>query len=197
MARPGVTPVRAGGIMAKLRTYFCPGHGGTFDFMHHPNDEPPPRFCTVCGYDSEATMALAGHQGAPQIRSNVVKSADSVYRQMEAGADHRATMAMETMGLDAGEAASIRMTNMSDTAHEGEMSAIPVDNEVSRAMAAAPAGTVGNVGVSDPGIALALQGSRSGPLAGAGSRMIDFTRNLHSTTAHREVALGREGSFAG
>ena len=66
-----------------------------------------------------------------------------MYREMEAGAEHRANIAMEQFGLDSGEAAVMKITDMRDGLREGDASDVPVSNAVTQVMEQAPPGVFG------------------------------------------------------
>lgn len=111
----------------------------------------------------------------PHIGRPTTKATDGHYRAMEEGSEHRANVARE-MGLDAEAAAALKITDMRDRVHEGEMSAIPVNNPVSQIMAQAPPGTVGyqNHGVQySPAV-------RSGQYPNAGAHTMQALRTVHS-----------------
>src|SRR5487761_1384377 len=75
--------------MSKLRRYKCPDCAGEFDFLHHPDDEPPPAFCPICGANVGDTPVAA--IVAPNVVDGTAsKSADGVYRAMEASSAARA-----------------------------------------------------------------------------------------------------------
>lgn len=123
------------------RKYVCPSCEGSFTFMHHPVDEPPPRFCPLCAYDSHSAdvVEFAAAIVAPHVKNRViVQAVDQTYRQMEAGAEHQIQEAARMTGLDASEFANMKITDMKDNLREGDVAAVPVNNVVSQAMAAAP-----------------------------------------------------------
>lgn len=77
----------------------------------------------------------------PFIRSAATKAADGVYRQMETASQYRAERAAEMAGVPVSEMADLRITNLRDNLRQGDIAAMPVDNSVTQAMAAAPATT--------------------------------------------------------
>lgn len=124
--------------MSKMRRYQCPDCSGQFDYLHHPNMEsdPAPRFCPLCGFDT----ADDGHEDvicSPGLLKGKAKGVDNIYKAEEEGSNFRAQKAME-MGLDASEAASLKITNMRDNAKYGETSDVPLNNSVTQAMAQQP-----------------------------------------------------------
>ena len=104
-----------------------------------------PECCPLCGYvgaqhdDNVISM--------PALRSAVSKSADQVYRDMERSSEQRVQAAADMAGVSASEMAGLKITNLRDNAHEGENSAVPVSNDVTRHMdaMAARGGQVGFV----------------------------------------------------
>lgn len=162
------------------RKYVCPECQGAFTFMHHPVDEPPPRFCPLCAYDSHSEdLPLPFIAGivAPHVKNRViVQAVDQTYRQMEAGADHQIQEAARMTGLDASEFANMKITDMKDNLREGDIAAVPVDNTVSRAMAAAP-GITGFQGANAMGFAAS---AHTGSDAHAGAKTAGMLRQAHA-----------------
>ena len=111
--------------MAKIRRYKCPACAGEFDFMHHPSDEPPPRFCPICGHDSEAEDPLTLAITAPHIQKSIVKAVDATYNQMVAQADERIAAAVEATGQDAADFADMKITDLRDNLRPGDIAAPP------------------------------------------------------------------------
>src|SRR5215475_9023456 len=75
--------VDCGRIMAKYRYFECPDCSGTFKWLMHPEDEPPPNFCPLCGSQMSAEPSTTFVPMAPHLAKTIGKSADQVYRQME------------------------------------------------------------------------------------------------------------------
>lgn len=123
--------------MAVYRTYECPSCFKCFDYLHHPNDEPPPNFCPLCGADVSGRKKkkmknvdrmrsprppVHKSGGRPGIAS---KSVDMVYRGMENAAESRIQDAADILGVDRSTLNSMKFTNMRDNARMGEQSNIP------------------------------------------------------------------------
>lgn len=167
--------------MAKYRSYICPECQGQFSFLHHPSDEPPPRFCPLCGHDSHAEEAvvrdfIAGIV-APHVQNRiVVQAVDGTYRGMQNAAEAQIDRAVEMTGEDRSEFDNMKLNNMRDDMREGDIAAVPVDNSVSRAMTAAP-----NIsGFQNPqAMAFAAQ-AHTGSDAHAGAKMAGTLRRNHA-----------------
>ena len=184
--------------MAKIRSYRCPGASGhpphTFDFMHHPSDEPPPRFCPLCGYDSDADDGMVAAIVAPHVSDGRAKalsqSADQTYRAMEDGSAHRAAMASSETGEDA---SSLKITNLKDNLKMGDIAApdLPA-NPVSQVMSQAP-GIFGFSG-SDSGAEFART-TNSGYSPRAGMKAGSMVRSFHANNAGAIAAAGEKGRY--
>lgn len=163
------------------RRYRCPMHncGHEFNYDHHPSIEadPCPRFCAKCGHDSESDELLPAVT-SPVIRSLHSKVVDQTYRDMEAGAEHRAQMAMEVHGLDQQEANSLKITNLQDNLQPGDMAAMPVNNPVSAAMAQQP----GRFGYQGGAAMEHAAAAHTGPHANAGARAMQGLRAAHQSS---------------
>jgi hypothetical protein len=164
--------------MPKIRTYCCPSCDGKFDFMHHPSDEPAPRFCPLCGYDVQSDEEMPAAVVSPRIAKPIGKIVDNTYQGMSDGADFRAQMAMEVHGLDADQANALKMTDMKDHLQYGEIAAVPVSNEITRTMeigqqAGVNFGFQGNNGLGYSGTV------STGPSPNAGARAQKQLRQLH------------------
>jgi hypothetical protein len=89
--------------MTKIRRYQCPECEGQFDYLHHPNpdDDPAPRFCPLCGYDTWADQheQLSATVTAPHLHlKGAARNVDGIWKAEQRGAEHRALVA-ESMGL--------------------------------------------------------------------------------------------------
>jgi hypothetical protein len=151
------------------RRYACPSCAKQFQYDHHPSvaADPLPRFCPHCGFDSMANGAsYEPTLAAPAIGTGMVKRAEGVQAAVQEGANFRADMARETMGLDAEAAAMIRDTSTG-----------PVDNAVSQAMARMPANTVG---FNPANAAEYATTTGTGPYPNAGARAMQGVRAFHN-----------------
>ena len=122
--------------MPVYRTYLCPSCEKTFDFLHHPDDEPPPSFCPLCGanvsgkkrsrvkkVDRVLSPGLSERvKKLPRSGGAVGKSVNQVYRGMENASDDRMREAAEVLGVDPSTLAGMKMTDMKDNMRAGDMS---------------------------------------------------------------------------
>jgi hypothetical protein len=80
-----------------------------------------PDYCPLCnefvGSGDNSVIAM------PMIRTAKVKSADKLYRDMEGGSEVRAEKAAEMLGVSPSDMSALKMTDMKDSAREGENSA--------------------------------------------------------------------------
>jgi hypothetical protein len=99
----------------------CPKCRDTFPYSA---SDGMPDICPLCkefvGSGDNTVISM------PMIRSAKTKSADKLYRDMERGSEVRASKAAEMLGIDASDMSALKMTNMSDSAREGESSAPPL-----------------------------------------------------------------------
>ena len=94
-----------------------------------------PRYCPLCDADM-GEMPDDNVIAIPAFLSAKTKAADSVYRQNEAASEVRVQKAAEMAGCDVSEMASLKITNMKDHKHAGEVAAVPVVNDVTKQMEA-------------------------------------------------------------
>ena len=167
--------------MAKMRRYECPDCQGQFDYLHHPNvdDDPAPRFCPLCGYDTEVD-SLAQAVTAPHLLKGAARNVDGIWQAEQKGAEFRAQMA-EQMGLDAGEAANLKVSDMREAA-AGETTAVPVNNAVTQMMDRAPPGLVGFVEGAQAGIGYS-QAAHTGMYPNVGTHFLRGLKERHSEYA--------------
>lgn len=171
--------------MLKSVTYLCPACEGSFRQLIDTKTDRPPRFCALCGFDVQGEMQEG--ISCPAIGRSIAKSADNVYRAMEQGAEFRAEMARETIGLSTEEANAMKLTDMRDNARAGETSDIPVVNPVSQAMAAAPPGAYGFQGAAGLGYSGTVA---QGPFPNAGAHAQAAVRAAHAEFAARSGQAG-------
>lgn len=156
-------------------------------------DEPAPRFCLHCGFDTEADDAppLSEPLAAPRIAKAIGKSVDATYRADEEGAAFRADYAQQVLGLDKEAADQLRMTNMRDNTKPGETAAIPIVNPVTQFMDANP-GAAGFQGGAQNYGAYA-EAVRTGPAPNAGRRAQIDVRKHHeqfaATSGHKGTVM--------
>lgn len=130
--------------MAIYRTYNCPDCNGVFDFLHHPNDEPPPSYCPLCGsyvgpekkrkkkrLNQVARIMSPNRRGIVRsgetsTRAKLMnRSGEQVYRQMESSSEQRMQQAANMLGVDTKTLTHMKTTNMKDNVRVGETSYIP------------------------------------------------------------------------
>lgn len=163
--------------MARLRIYECPHCTGSFEVFHMQNDEPPPRFCQLCGYDTDEEP-LVQPLSAPHIAKAVGKATDNIYRATEEGAQHRVTMAQEMFGLDTESANALKITDMRSGTRPGETAAMPVINPITQFMNANPnSGGFGQTAVSSAAHEAAV---RTGYAPNAGAHAMADLRKTHA-----------------
>ena len=178
-------------IVTIQRVYACPGHGAHpahhFTYLHHPSIslDPVPRFCPQCGYDTEDAepeQALA----LPHIGLSIKTTVDTMHRQMEDGAQFRADLASEKYGLDTADANAMKLGDMKDGLRAGDTSDVPVVNDITRVMEAAPPGVFGFQG--DQGVVYSGSVSQ-GPYPNMGARTQKAIREAHvsNTADSRQV----------
>ena len=184
--------IRSGPIMTRKR-YRCVSCQGVFEYDHHPSieadplptDEPCPH-CGVLDFGSEPAVV------APHIAArSIVKVVDNMHRDIEDGEKFRANVAMERFGLDADEARAMVATNSLDSLRAGDTSAIPVNNQVTQAMAAAPQSYGFSPTAAQQGLAASPQ-VQSGLFPNAGLRALTQLRAIHpamvASSGHNTVA---------
>jgi hypothetical protein len=169
--------------MTKARTYACPGTARhaphKFEYLHHPSVEadPLPRFCGICGHDSEADGEPGEAVTAPHIARPIRKTVDDMHRQMEAGAEFRANIAREHHGMDAEDVANMKMTDMKDHLYPGDTSEVEVRNPVTEAMTIMPQQIVGMNTTAGMGFSTTVS---QGPYPNMGAHTMAALRQQHA-----------------
>lgn len=92
-----------------------------------------PDCCPRCAYEYEPDPG-DNVISMPTIRTAVNNSLDKVYRAEEAASEKRAEQAAEMAGVPVAEMSGLKITNMRDNMREGDIAAVPVQNEVTRQM---------------------------------------------------------------
>jgi hypothetical protein len=166
--------------MTKARLYQCPGAHGhpphQFRYLHHPSVEadPLPRYCPHCGYDSEGEEVEEALT-TPHLGLSIKKTVDDMHRQMEEGAQFRMDLAQEKYGLDSADVAAMKLGDMKDGLRMGDTSDVPVQNDITRVMEAAPPGIfgfqAGGIGYSGT--------VAEGPFPNMGARTQKMIREAH------------------
>ena len=176
--------------MAKIITLQCPG-GHTFDWLRHPSDEPPPRFCPVCGLDSENFQQAVTMPYVSDGRSkNMRLAADQTYKDMEKSSEVRAGLA-ESMTGDS--ASALKVTNMKDNLRQGDTSFVtPPPTPVSRAIEQQPSMFGFQGGSAYAEIARA---AHTGVAPHAGARAGTALNDFHARYGKQAVALSETGRY--
>ncbi len=128
-----------------------------------------PNNCPMCGSDIGNDRAdddvvmpfITSSQLAERTRAS-----DSVYKQMETGAEVRAEMAASHLGVPASDVADLKITNLRDARNPGEIAAVPVVNDVSKIMDRGIGGFQGSNGAEF------AAGTKVGHYPNAGARAI-------------------------
>ena len=95
--------------------------------------KPEPRYCPLCNADL-GEPADDNVISIPAFLSPKTRAADAVYRQAEDASVVRAEKAAELAGCDVSEMSALKITNMRDAKHAGDIAAVPVVNDVTRQM---------------------------------------------------------------
>lgn len=167
--------------------------------MQHPSDGPiAPRFCPLCGADSESEVidiAIPFRRAitAPHIAKSIGKAGDATYRQMEEGSREQIRQAAEMTGQPESDFVDMKITDMKDNLREGDITAVaPPPSEVSKLMDQSPGVFGFQAGEAAAGYAAA---AHTGANAYAG-RKTAMATNQHFATAGRQlVAAGEKGRF--
>ena len=184
--------------MAINRTYECPDCLKQFNFMHHPNDEPPPKFCPLCGADvsgeKKRKKRLKRAITAPAIGgSAIARSADGLFRQMESAADVRQEQAAAMLGVDKSTLNSMKMTDMKDNMRAGDFSHVPsAATKLTGSTVRIDGVSVGEMKFQDrtQGAEYA-QSVGQGPHPFAGNTMRETVNLGHARTSRQVVASGQ------
>jgi len=186
--------------MAKIRTLKCPACQKEFEYLFHPSDDPGPRFCPLCGHDSQAETNVVEFQAAvtaPHVLAGrakaITQSADQGYRAMEASSEANMQAAAEHLGVSASELGDMKITNLHDNQRAGDVAAVMPDNETSRAIAAVP-NILGNQG-AEVGRFFADATPKTGPGARSGVKASTSLQSFHRQFAPGAVAAAQQGKF--
>lgn len=103
-------------------------------YVWKAGNEPPPEFCPNPDCSWEDKRRADDDIVMPFIRSPHMARSDQTYRDIERASEVRAQMAAEAAGVPVSEMSDLKVTNMRDARHPGEVAAIPVTNAVSQQM---------------------------------------------------------------
>ena len=196
--------------MAIVRTYQCPKCEKCFDFTHHPNDEPPPNFCPLCGADVSGrkktrmkkvdrvlSPGLAERlKKMPNHERKMSKSADAVFRGMQNAAEGRIQEAAATLGVSASELSGMKFNDMKDSMREGEMAQSTSMADAAKLVGDAPiasqagGGAINGLGFNNNASEYA-RSTGSGPSPFAGAKAREMVTSLHASKGNRIVSAGR------
>lgn len=193
--------------MAVYRTYECPSCTKTFDFLHHPNDEPPPDFCPLCG--ANVSGKKADRVRSPGLSERVKrlprtgmqksKSVNMVYDGMVNATNDRMADAASLLGCDVRSLSAMKMTDMKDGLRAGDFSGQShVPSKATELMGSAP--TFSLPGAPQPLQAFqgGTQGSEyaktvgTGPSPFAGNKAREMIASGH---AMRSQSVARAGQL--
>lgn len=153
--------------MTVIYKFKCPDCGEVF----RSSDKPDWDFCPKC----KTSLKTSDEICMPFISSAKAKSPDQVYRQMEQGAEFRAQAAASILGVPTSDVSDLKITNLRDT-HYGESANVPVVNDVTKMMDAAPDLT----GFQALGAQLS-NGTQVGPFPNVGAKFQTQLRKYHAT----------------
>jgi len=148
---------------------------------------PYPQDCPLCGAfvgsDRPDTEVCAPHI---KLSTGALKSADQVYRQMEAASENRVYQAAELAGCDASDMASLKITDLNDR-RDAPQAAVMAPNPVSDFMQQHPnaAGFRGGAGLSYSSAVSA------GPEPNSGARMRGVLQQHHAEISHGTAVADR------
>ncbi len=183
--------------MPRLVTYKCPDCSGQFDFLHHPSDEPPPERCELCGsfMGDEPEKAPVLYL---KIGTAKGKGPDKIYRQMEKGSEERVAAAVEMGGGDASDYSNLKITDLKDARHEGEIAA-PSTTQAQKNLSYEVMGRKIGPEMQSPNAKAFAEQTTTGPNALATRGMITDLQNSGRARAneHRLTAAGNMGSYKG
>lgn len=196
--------------MAVYRTYQCPVCEQYFDFLHHPNDEPPPDRCLLCNadvsgkkktrkvkkVDSVNSPGLAERlKYLPRPGSRVSRSADAVQRGMENASIARMNEAAEVLGVSPSTLSNMKMTDMKDNLREGEMSQSTTPSDATQLTGSATTATlIDSTGSNQTQNFTPFQNNARESLASAprtGINNLGMINSLHQTRGAKIVSAGR------
>jgi hypothetical protein len=147
-----------------------------------------PDYCPLCGerigHDRDDDDVVA-----PFIRHTTTKATDQVYRDIEQASERRAELAAEMAGTSVEEMSGLKITNLRDQRHAGDVAAVPVVNDITRFMDDNPklSGFTGGAGGQGVQYSGAVQ---AGPYPNVGARMRTAIQNIHLGVVAKEVPGG-------
>ena len=144
--------------------------------------KPTPRYCPLCNADmgqepDDNVVSI------PAFLSAKTRAADQVYRDHERASEVRAEKAAEAAGVPVSEMSALKITNMRDAKHQGDLAAIPVVNEVTKQMDAINArgghfGWQGGGAEYSPAV-------QSGPFPNVGAKMRSAIQRANGNVSDR------------
>ena len=176
--------------MARNFRLKCPGCEKEFNYLQHPSTEPEhPRYCPLCGYDTESDATVITFQRAvtaPHIAKSIGKAGDMTYRMMEGQAEERITAAAEMTGQPREDFNDMKITNLKDNLREGDIAAMPEPtNPVTQRMAEMQArGLPVGFGAGAQYAAGMAAAAHSGPDAYAGVKTRSMVRQHHAAAGN-------------
>lgn len=174
----------------KNRTFGCPECEGEFTvFM--ADGEAYPRHCLLCG-------AYVGADPEPipyfsRVGKATDGSHDKIYRAMEDASIGRAEQAAEMMGTSVAEQSNIKITNMSDSRKEGDVSYMAPAPTPIQSFGQTPSNIAAMGGAQ--GLATANMIKQGG--GSVGHKVMDGFKQSHHQRAASMQRNGQMGSFSG
>jgi len=166
----------------------CPFCKTKFRWKAETDDYP--KNCPECD-------AYVGHDRAdddvvvPNILAFSTRCQDGVYKAMERASEERVYQAAEMAGCSPSEMSSLKITNMRDNMRQGDIAAMPVQNDVTRQMEVINArGGQFGFGGGDTGLGFSTA-VPTGPLPNAGARFQRVVNDSHPDMVARH-AVGRD-----
>lgn len=162
-------------MAVKLKCKYCEKK-----FVWKAGTDEWPDECPLCHAD--ISIPPTDEIVMPMMHFGKSKAADQVYRQMEAGAEHRINVASEMTGMPKSDFSELKITNMKDNMRAGESAAIEpkISPEMNQALQTSQ-------NLSQFGLQFSA-GTAEGKHANAGARMTNVLRQKHGEYAPHAVA---------
>jgi len=162
-------------MAVKLRCKYCEQK-----FIWKAGLEECPQECPLCHAD--ISVPPTGEINMPMMSFGKAKIGDRVFREMEAGAEHRINVASEMTGLPKSDFNDLKITNMKDNMRAGDVAAVEprISPEMTQAMQ-----TSNNL--SQFGLQFSA-GTSHGPYANRGAEWQGIVRKQHGHFAPHAVA---------
>ena len=160
--------------MATILKFKCPDCAETYKW---PGSQKWPSYCPMC--QAALTTRADDEICMPSIRTARMSIVDKVYNDMSAASVVRQEMAAETLGISKNDVADLKISNLRDDKDPNIAPHIPVVNDVSRMMDAAPSVT----GFQNSDAVEYSAGTQVGPYANRGAQTQQWLRGVHAQNA--------------